>query len=150
MAGVEARSVGLSQVVLPPKTTIAVVKRMSAVQETLANLEESRGQAEADAIKSQAASQADTIRNFADQWAAEIEAVGNTEATRYYEQMKQEADLAIFLAWLDTLRASLTGSTTFVTDMTKAPFHMIDLDSPTDANGIPQPQQRSFQGGSEK
>ena len=150
MAGVEARSVGLSQVVLPPKTTIAVVKRMSAVQETLANLEESRGQAEADAIKSQAASQADTIRNFADQWAAEIEAVGNTEATRYYEQMKQEADLAIFLAWLDTLRASLTGSTTFVTDMTKAPFHMIDLDAATDANGIPQPQQRQFQGGSGK
>jgi membrane protease subunit HflC len=150
MAGVEARSVGLSQVVLPPKTTIAVVKRMSAVQETLANLEESRGQAEADAIKSQAASQADTIRNFADQWAAEIEAVGNTEATRYYEQMKQEADLAIFLAWLDTLRASLTGSTTFVTDMTKAPFHMIDLDAPTDANGIPQPQQRTFQGGGGK
>jgi membrane protease subunit HflC len=147
MAGVDARSVGLSQVVLPPKTTIAVVKRMSAVQETLANLEESRGQAEADAIRSQAASQADTIRNFADQWAAEIEAVGNTEATRYYEQMKQEADLAIFLAWLDTLKASLTGSTTFVTDMTKAPFHMIDLDAPTDGNGIPQPTQRSFQGG---
>ncbi|MCE2874527.1 MAG: protein HflC [Planctomycetota bacterium] len=148
MAGVDANTVGLSQVVLPPKTTIAVVKRMSAVQETLANLEESRGQAEADAIKSQAASQADTIRNFADQWAAEIEAVGNTEATRYYEQMKKEADLAIFLAWLDTLKASLSGNTTFVTDMTKAPFHMIDLDAATDANGIPQPAKRTFGGGS--
>ena len=147
-SGVDANTVGLSQVVLPPKTTIAVVKRMSAVQETLANLEESRGQAEADAIKSQAASQADTIRNFADQWAAEIEAVGNTEATRYYEQMKKEADLAIFLAWLDTLKASLSGNTTFVTDMTKAPFHMIDLDAATDANGIPQPAKRSFGGGS--
>ena len=51
------------------------------------------------------------------------------------------------LAWLDTLKASLTGSTTFVTDMTKAPFHMIDLDAPTDGNGIPQPTRRSFQGG---
>ncbi len=141
MEGVQATTVGLSQVVLPPKTTIAVVNRMGAVQETLANLEESRGRAEADAIKSMAATQADTIRNFAEQWAAEIEAVGNTEATRYYEQMKQEADLAIFLAWLDTLKASLSGSTTFVTDMSRAPFHLIDLDSPTDANGIPQPKE---------
>ncbi len=146
MVGVEPVTVGLSQVVLPPKTTIAVVKRMSAVQETLANLEESRGQAEADAIKSMAASQADTIRNFAEQWAAEIEAVGNTEATRYYEQMKKEADLAIFLAWLDTLRASLSGSTTFVTDMNKAPFHLMDLDAPVDAKGIPQPTQKSSWG----
>ena len=143
MEGVEPVTVGLSQIVLPPKTSIAVVKRMSAVQETLANLEESRGQAEADAIKSMAATQADTIRNFAEQWAAEIEAVGNAEATRYYEQMKKEADLAIFLAWLDTLKTGLSGSTTFVTDMTKAPFHMIDLDAPTDAKGIPQPKQGS-------
>jgi hypothetical protein len=74
--------------------------------------------------------------------------VGNTEATRYYEQMKKEADLAIFLAWLDTLKASLSGNTTFVTDMTKAPFHMIDLDAATDANGIPQPAKRTFGGGS--
>ena len=146
MVGVDPVTVGLSQVVLPPKTTIAVVKRMSAVQETLANLEESRGQAEADAIKSMAASQADTIRNFAEQWAAELEAVGNSEATRYYEQMKKEADLAIFLAWLDTLKASLSGSTTFVTDMNKAPFHMMDLDSPVDAKGIPQPSQKSSWG----
>jgi modulator of FtsH protease HflC len=146
MDGVEPVTVGLSQIVLPPKTSGAVIKRMSAVQETLANLEESRGQAEADAIKSMAATQADTIRNFAEQWAAEIEAVGNTEATRYYEQMKNEADLAIFLAWLDTLKTSLSGSTTFVTDMTKAPFHMIDLDTPTDAKGIPQPRTGLMQG----
>jgi regulator of protease activity HflC (stomatin/prohibitin superfamily) len=143
MDGVEPVAVGLSQIVLPPKTSIAVVKRMSAVQETLANLEESRGQAEADAIRSMAATQADTIRNFAEQWAAEIESVGNAEATRYYEQMKKEADLAIFLAWLDTLKTGLSGNTTFVTDMTKAPFHMIDLDAPTDAKGIPQPKQGS-------
>lgn len=119
---------------------------MSAVQETLANLEESRGQAEADAIKSMAATQADTIRSFAEQWAASIEAEGNKEAARYYEEMKKEADLAIFLAWLDTLKTSLNGSTTFVTDMTKPPFHMINLDAPTDAKGIPQPRSSGVQG----
>ena len=58
--------------------------------------------------------------------------------------MREHADLAVFLSWLETLRAGLRGSTTFVTDMTKAPFHMIDLDSGTDASGIPQPTGEYF------
>lgn len=139
--GVEPVAVGISQVILPPKTTVAVLRRMAAVQETLANLEESKGNSEADALKSQAASAADTIRSFAEQWGTSIEAVGNEQATVYYEQMKAEADLAIFLAWLDTLRASLSGNTTYVTDTSKAPFHLIDLNAPQDASGIPHPAQ---------
>ena len=140
LVGVNPVSVGISQIVLPPKTTVAVLRRMAAVQETLANLEESKGNSEAEAIKSQAASSADTIRNFAAQWAAEIEALGNEEATRYYQLMKQEADLAIFLTWLDTLKSSLSGSTTFVTDLNRAPFHLLDLSAPSNTNGIPQPK----------
>jgi hypothetical protein len=80
--------------------------------------------------------------NFADQWAARIEAKGNEEATRYYQEMKSESELAIFLAWLDTLKASLSQNTTYITDTTRAPFHLIDLDSPADAKGIPQPGSR--------
>jgi membrane protease subunit HflC len=141
LPGIEPVSVGISQVVLPPKTSVAVLRRMAAVQETLANLEESKGNSEAEAIKSQAASSADTIRNFAAQWAAEIEALGNEESTRYYQLMKQEADLAIFLAWLDTLKGSLSGSTTFVTDLNRAPFHLLDLNEAGQSAGIPQPRE---------
>ena len=137
--GVVPLSVGISRVVFPPKTTTAVMRRMSAVQETLANLEEARGNSEANTIKQQATARAQIIRDFAEQWAATIEAKGNEEATRYYEQMREHADLAIFLSWLETLRSGLRGSTTFVTDMTKAPFHLIDLDAPVDESGIPQP-----------
>jgi membrane protease subunit HflC len=139
LAGTMPLTVGISQVVLPNKTTVAVLRRMSAVQETLANLEEAKGASAAEAIRSQAKSQADIIMNFADQWAARIEAKGNEEATRYYQEMKAESDLAIFLSWLDTLKASLAESTTYITDTTRAPFHLIDLDSPVDARGIPQP-----------
>ncbi len=139
IAGIEPVSVGISQIVLPPKTTVAVQRRMAAVQETLANLEESKGNSEAEAIKSQAASAADTIRNFADQWAAAIEAKGNVEATRYYQLMKEDAELAIFLSWLDALKGSLSGSTTFVTDLNRAPFHLLDLSERTDGGAIPQP-----------
>ncbi|MDA0214808.1 MAG: SPFH domain-containing protein [Planctomycetota bacterium] len=140
LAGIDPVSVGISQIVLPPKTTVAVLRRMAAVQETLANLEEAKGNSEAEAIKSLAASSADTIRNFAAQWASEIESLGNEEATRYYQLMKQEADLAIFLTWLDTLKASLSGSTTFVTDLNRAPFHLLDLSAPSGSTGIPQPK----------
>ena len=141
LAGIRPVTVGISQIVLPPKTTVAVLRRMAAVQETLANLEESKGNSEAEAIKSLAASSADTIRNFAAQWAAEIESLGNEEAARYYQLMKQESDLAIFLSWLDTLKSSLSGSTTFVTDLNRAPFHLLDLSVQGEATGIPQPSQ---------
>ncbi|MDA0802382.1 MAG: SPFH domain-containing protein [Planctomycetota bacterium] len=137
--GIEVVKVGISQLVLPPKTTVAVLRRMSAVQETLGNLEESKGAAAADAIKSMAATQADTIRAFTSQWAAEIEAKGAEEAATYYEQMRSEAELAIFLAWLDTLKASLSGSTTFVGDMSRPPFHLLDPDAPISPEGIPVP-----------
>jgi membrane protease subunit HflC len=139
LAGTQPMTVGIQQVVLPPKTTVAVLKRMAAVQETLANLEAVKGTSAAEAIRSQAKSQADTIRAVADQWAARIEAKGNEEATRYYGEMKDEADLAIFLTWLDTLKASLSGNTTYIMDTTRAPFHLVDLDAPIDAKGIPQP-----------
>ncbi len=143
LAGTMPVAVGISQVVLPSKTSVAVLRRMAAVQETLANLEEAKGASAAEALRSQAKSQADIIMNFADQWAARIEAKGNEEATRYYQEMKGEADLAIFLAWLDTLRMSLSQSTTYITDTTRAPFHLIDLDAPVDAKGIPQPGGRA-------
>jgi membrane protease subunit HflC len=147
--GVEPVTVGISRVLFAPKTTTAVLKRMSAVQETLANLEQSRGATEASTIRQEAQAQAQIIRDFAEQWAATIEAKGNEEATQYYEQMRDHADLAVFLSWLETLKAGLRGSTTFVTDMTKAPFHMIDLDAGTDAEGIPQPSAEYFEANDE-
>ncbi len=138
--GVDPVRVGISQVVLPPKTTISVLSRMAEVQNTLAKLEEARGSSEASAITSQATSQADLIRHFAEQWAARIEARGNEEAAASYEEMNKHADLAMFLAWLDALKSGLRGSTTFVTDTTKAPFHLLNLDSSVDSKGIPTPQ----------
>ena len=139
LAGTTPVMVGISQVVLPPKTTVAVLGRMADVQRQLGDLEETKGKSAAEALKSQAKSQADTIRSFTEQWAARIEAKGNEEATRYYGEMKQEAELAVFLTWLDTLKASLSANTTYIIDTSRAPFHLLNLDAPMDAKGIPQP-----------
>jgi len=138
--GVEPLSVGLSQVVLPQKTTVSVLSRMSEVQNTLAKLEAAKATSQAEALKSQASSQADTIRAFATQWASRIENKGNAEATVYYERMKEHAELATFLAWIDALKAGLRGSTTYVGDTSQAPFHLFDLSTEVDKNGIPQPK----------
>jgi membrane protease subunit HflC len=141
--GVEPVAVGLAQVVLPERVSVPVLSRMGEVQNTLARIEGAKATSQADALKSQANSQADTIRAFAAQWAARIEAKGNEEAAVYYERMKQHAELATFLAWIDAMRAGLRGSTTFVGDTTTAPFHLLDLSTPLDANGVPQPPAKS-------
>ena len=138
--GVEPISVGLAQVVLPQKTTVSVLSRMSEVQNTLAKLESAKANSQAEALKSQASSQADTIRAFATQWASRIENKGNAEATVYYERMKEHAELATFLAWIDAMKAGLRGSTTYVGDTSQAPFHLFDLSTRPDRNGIPQPK----------
>lgn len=137
--GVAPVTVGISRIVLPESTSVSVIRRMASVQSTLAQAERVRGSSEAENLESQARTQADTIRNFASQWAARIESEGNEQADRFYQEMQKEAELAILLAWRDTLRASLTGNTTFVTDTTRAPFHMLDLEAPTNEDGIPMP-----------
>jgi len=137
--GVEPVTVGLSQVVLPQKTTVSVLSRMSEVQNTLAKLENARANSAAEALRSQAKSQSDTIVAFANQWASRIEGKGSEEATAYYERMKQYSELATFLAWLDAMRAGLRGSTTFIGDTTRAPFHLLDLGASLDKSGVPRP-----------
>ena len=48
---------------------------------------------------------------------------------------------------LDTLKAGLRGSTTFVTDTAQAPFHLLEIDAETGPSGIPQPPEAA-EGGS--
>jgi membrane protease subunit HflC len=146
LQGIVPVLVGINQIVLPPKTTVAVLGRMAETQKKLATQQESIGVSQSKAIESIARSEADTIRLFAEQWAAQIRARGDAEAARYYEQMKQYGDLAVFLSWLDTLRASLGGSTTFIADTSRAPFHALDLNAPRDENGIPKPTRSAIPG----
>jgi membrane protease subunit HflC len=141
--GVEPVAVGLSQIVLPQKTTVSVLSRMSEVQNTLAKLENAKANSAAEALRSQAKSQSDTIVAFANQWASRIEGRGSEEATAYYERMKQYSELATFLAWLDAMRAGLRGSTTFIGDTTRAPFHLLDFGAAVDGRGVPQPAEEA-------
>jgi modulator of FtsH protease HflC len=139
MPGVELAAVGISQLVLPAKTTVAVLRRMEAEQRRRANAERDAGSAEAEGVRSQAIAAADKIRAFAQERASQIRAQGDKEAAQFYQTMKEGEPLAKFLAWLRALEASLSSNTTIVLDATREPFHLVDPNAPLGPDGIPIP-----------
>lgn len=139
--GILPVTVGISQVMLPPRTSRAVLERMEATRERLAQAERAKGQAEAERIDSESRTMAEKILAFARQRAEEIRAVGNEEAARYIQQMSEDEELAIFLVSLDALEASLSQRTTAVLEADMAPWHFMRLSSPLDSRGMPYPNE---------
>ena len=128
-AGVEPVAVGISQVMLPAKTTRAVLQRMQATRNVRAEAERYKGNAEAERIQSEAKTMADKIRAFATQRAEEIRAQGEVQAARYLEQMSQDEEseeLAVFLVWLSALERALSDNTTVILPAYLEPFHLLN------------------------
>jgi len=138
--GVLPRSVGFSQLVLPPNTTTAVLGRMKSTITVQANEERARGSAEYQSIIADANSKADTLTAFARQRADEIRAKGSEQAARYLAQMQEHADFAMFLTWLTALEDMLKDNSTFFLETTSEPFHLLDPNVQRNANGIPVPK----------
>ena len=138
--GVIFETVGLSQVVLPPKTTNFVYRRMDATRQVQARLERQQGESAANAIRSAANEQADIILAFATSRAEDIKSKAYEEAGPLMERFKQDEDFAVFLVWLDGLKKSLGGFATIVLDSRLAPWHLLNMSTPIAANHIPTPQ----------
>jgi membrane protease subunit HflC len=140
--GIQPVAVGISQVVLPERTTSAVVARMQATRQKLAEAKRYQGTALAEGIAASAATRAETIRSFAELRATEIRSEAEANAAKYLQQMSEEEGLAIFLVWLDTLEAALSQNATFILDPNFAPWHLLMLTSGADDDGpIPLPAQ---------
>lgn len=137
--GIDPVSVGISQLILPPRTTQAVLARMQATRTKISESERIKGGATATAIESLAKAQAEKIRNFAKLRASELQQRGDSEVSTTLGEMDKERELAIFLSHLDALRASLSQYVTLVIPTTVAPFHLLQMDTPQDSHGIPQP-----------
>jgi hypothetical protein len=137
--GIEPVTVGVSQLVLPPKTAQAVLMRMQATRTKLSDQERGKGQARATAIQNRAAADAEKIKAFAEQLAADIRAKGEQESARYLTRMGEAEELAIFLLWCDTLQSSFSKYATLVMPVSTAPLHLLNLGTPVDRHGIPQP-----------
>jgi membrane protease subunit HflC len=149
--GVKPMYAGVSQIILKEKTSQAVIARMKARRDTLAENERDRGAAEALRITSEAQTSADKILAFASQRAQEIRARGEGQAAEYLQQMSRDEDLAIFLIWLDALEQALAQNTTVILETDFAPWHLMNMDSPSDDVGlIPQPSKRLEGAGSDR
>jgi membrane protease subunit HflC len=137
--GMKPVSVGISQLMFTPKASTAVLTRMRITRENVAQNERSRGSADAAAINSRAGALSDKIIQFANQRAEEIRSRGNAKAAEYFTELAKDEDLAILIAWIDALKQALSQNTTLVIPTIFAPFHMMQLDTVTDARGIPKP-----------
>ena len=136
--GVVPVSVGINRLLLPPRTTTAVLKRMEARRDTLAEQRRAKGTADAEAIRAEAKAKHDKIMAFASQRAEDIRAEGEAQAAEYLQQMGEDEDLAIFLAWLDAVETALSKNTTLVLESDVAPWHLLNLDE-TEPGTIPKP-----------
>lgn len=145
-SGVRPVAVGVSQIVLPAATSQAVLQRMRATRTALAEVETIKGSAEKDRIESEASTIAEKIEAFARQRAEEIRAEGEVQAAKYYEQLGQDEDLAVFLVWLDALRQVLNENTTVILETEFAPFHLMGGE-PTGQGAIPRPRMNIMGGG---
>ncbi len=126
--GVLPVTAGVSQLLLPPKTTTAVLSRMYQTRQNLAEAERFKGQAEAERITSEARTMADTIRAFAELRAEEIRAEGNEKAREYLEKLREDEEFAIYLVHLDALAQMLDKTTTLVVPTNLAPFDLMNLE----------------------
>ncbi len=125
--GVLPMTAGVSQLLLPPKTTTAVLSRMYQTRQNLAEAERFKGQAEAQRMESESRTMADTILAFAELRAEEIRAEGNEKAREYLEKLREDEEFAIYLVHLDALAQMLDKTTTLVVPTNLAPFDLMNL-----------------------
>ncbi len=114
--GIRAQQVGIRRLLLPQENMQQVFETMRQTRQRLASNARVSGQAQADAIISQAHSARDRILAFAQRRAEAIRAQGDQEAAGYYTAFKQDEPLAIFLRRIQTLESVLPHNTTFILD----------------------------------
>ena len=145
--GIEPVSVGVSQVLLPTTATTAVLERMEATRNQLAEAERSKGDAEAIGIQARANTLADKFNAFTNQRVEDIRLEAALQVAKLYEQMQEDEELAILLVHLDTLEAALRTETTFVISADASPWYILDPGNLKKTSGIPRPKQGIAGGG---
>jgi membrane protease subunit HflC len=138
--GVEPVTVGVSQMVLPAKTTKAVLARMQATRSQLAEAERAKGNSDAVGIRSEAKTTVEKFQAFANQRAEEIRGLGEGMAAKFLAEMSENEELARFMMDVETLKEALSGFTTiFLTDESE-PWHLLNEASGGTPGAIPRPQ----------
>ncbi len=148
--GIRITSVGIDRIILPEDTTDAVITRMGANRDRLAERYESEGRSQARAIEAEARSNADKIRAFAQRRADEILAKGEAEAAPYLAQQNINPDLAVFIQNIRLMRESMAKKFTLIFSTSDYGMQLFDPDILKKTDGdLPVPGAVSDTPGSE-
>ena len=140
--GILVTSVGIHRIVLPEETTAAVINRMGANRDRLAERYESEGRSQARAIEAEAKSNADRIRAFAQRRADEILAKGEQEAAPYLAQQNINPELAVFIQNIKLMRESMAKKFTLIFSTSDYGMQLFDPDILQQSQGeLPVPQE---------
>ncbi len=126
--GIRITSVGIDKIVLPQETTTAVINRMGANRDRLAERYESEGRSQARAIEAEARSNADRIRAFAQRLADEINAKGEAEAAPYLAQQNTNPELAVFIQNVELMRDAMSKKFTLIFSTSDYGMQLFDPD----------------------
>ncbi|HDZ21804.1 hypothetical protein LCGC14_0368880 [marine sediment metagenome] len=117
--GVRIVMVGVKALGLPESVTETVIEVMKEDRQEEIEMYDADGKAMAEAIKSRAKSDSDTILAFALFTAENIKTEGYGQAARRYEQYGQDPEFAMFLRSLESLRRELASQTVILLDGSK-------------------------------
>ncbi len=145
--GINITTIGIHRIVLPEATTSAVISRMGANRDRLAERYESEGRSQARAIEAEAKSNADRIRAFAQRRADEIIAKGEAEAAPYLAQQNINPDLAVFIQNIKLMREAMAKKFTLIFSTSDYGMQLFDPDVLKDTQGaLPVPMNNDAQG----
>jgi membrane protease subunit HflC len=140
--GISIEMVGIKELGLPESMTAKVFDRMKSEREKLVKKNLGEGNAEADRIRSEAELRRKQLIAQAENEAQKILGGAEAEATRHYQVLQQEPDLAILLLSLRSLEASLKDRTTLILDDRIPPFNLLRDNSLSNLGGVRLPANR--------
>ena len=139
--GIDVEFVRIKQLGLPESITTKVMDRMRAERETRVRQFQAEGEKEARVIRSRADNEANRILAEANAKAIEIEGEAEAEASKYYEVLEQNPDLAIFNFRRNALENSLKDRTTLIFDSQTTPFNLLKSGSTnSNVSVVPAPE----------
>lgn len=112
--GIKADSVGITRMGLPQNATRDVFQRMNEERKKIADAAIAQGEAQAQALRSGAESDAKKIQSFADRLAQGIRGRGDIEAAEWFRRYDEEPRLAVFLEQIRFMRDAIGNRTTLV------------------------------------
>ena len=117
--GVHIVMVGIKALGLPESVTETVIEVMKEDRQEEIEMYDADGKAMAEAIRSRAHSDSETILAFARFTAENIRTEGYSQAAQRYEQYGQDPEFAMFLRSLESLRRELASQTVILLDGSK-------------------------------